>query len=48
MRDERSEHELTAEHKAALEHWDKVYIDALTISDVRFTISEVDQFLDAE
>jgi len=48
MRDQGREHEITADHQAALELWDNAYIDALTDSDVRFTISEVDQFLEAE
>lgn len=48
LREQGRENEITAAHRAALERWDNVYVDALTDSHVRFTILEVDQFLDAK
>lgn len=48
LRSEGRESEFTPEHHAALQQWDDSYIDALTEPNVRFTISEMDQFLEAE
>lgn len=48
LRQQGRDNEITVDHHTALERRDDAYIDALTDSNVRFTISEVDQFLDAE
>lgn len=45
FQEEGRELELSSEHHTALALWDDAYIDVLTDSTVRFTISEVDQFL---